>query len=76
MNESKEPRRTTIPSPPAAGCDGPLLFGLRDSAAMLSISVESVRRLIHRGELNSVKLGGRRLVSSDELRRVASGCAS
>jgi excisionase family DNA binding protein len=45
----------------------PLLYGIRETAQVLSISDRLVRRWIASGELPSVRLGGRRLVRHDDL---------
>jgi excisionase family DNA binding protein len=47
-----------------------LLHSVRDAAGILGVSTFSVRRLIDGGFIRSVNIGGRRLISSDELQRV------
>ena len=46
-----------------------------DAAAFLSVSPRHVQRLIDAGKVRSVRLGRRRLVPDDEVRRLArEGC--
>ncbi len=65
--------RTTAPTPPARPAGAP--WSLRDAAAFLSVSERHLAGLVAEGKVRSIKLGARRLVADDELRRVArEGC--
>lgn len=46
------------------------LLGLSEAARMLSVSVHTVRRLVARGEVSTVNVGARRLVSENEIERI------
>jgi excisionase family DNA binding protein len=47
------------------------LKSLREAAAVLGISIFTLRRLIDSGAIRSVKVGARRLVPVEEIERVA-----
>lgn len=53
----------------------PLVLTVRAAAAQLSVSERTMRTLLASGEVASVLLGGRRMVSSAELQRVAQSVA-
>jgi excisionase family DNA binding protein len=46
-------------------------FGLGEFAQMFGISKDSAKRAAQNGDLRTIMLGGRRLVPSDEVERVA-----
>lgn len=46
------------------------LLGLTEAARMLSVSVHTLRRLVTRGEVVTVNVGTRRLVSESEVDRI------
>lgn len=48
-----------------------LTFNVYEVAEQLGISHWTVRRAIEKGEIDSVRIGGRRLVPARELQRVA-----
>ena len=49
----------------------PLLLSIDDAASALSISKHTVIKWVKAGVIPSVKVGSRRLISSDDLRRIA-----
>lgn len=49
----------------------PLVLTVKAAAAQLSVSERTMRALLARGEVASVLVGGRRMVASAELQRVA-----
>lgn len=50
-------------------------WDLFNAAKFLGVSLRSVERLAKSGRIKTIKIGGRRMVPDDELRRVASaGC--
>lgn len=49
----------------------PDLKSLKEAANSLGISVFTLRRLVDRGAITSVTIGARRLISAEELQRVA-----
>lgn len=49
----------------------PLLVSIKDAAAMLGLSVMTIYRMFDRQELESVKIGNRRLVKTSSLRELA-----
>jgi hypothetical protein len=71
------PAQRAAPAPPTrAHVQGGELLSRLDAAAALGVSVRSLDRMIHRGDLATVRLGGpksgRVMVPATELRRVAS----
>ncbi len=44
-----------------------VLYSVRETAKLIAVSERSVYNLLERGELKSVRIGGRRLVRRDEL---------
>ena len=46
------------------------LLGLTEAARMLSVSVYTIRRLVARGNVATVNVGARRLVSESEVERI------
>jgi excisionase family DNA binding protein len=46
------------------------LVGLSEAARMLSVSIHTLRRLVSRGEVATVNVGARRLVSESEVERI------
>lgn len=46
------------------------LLGLSEAARMLSVSIYTLRRLVSRGEVATVNVGARRLVSESEVERI------
>lgn len=54
----------------------PLLYDTRTAARRLGISRASLYAVFQRGEIATIKIGGRRLVSADELTRFVSEKAS
>lgn len=61
-------RRPTI-SPGGLGPDGgPMLLSVKDAAIQLGVSRGSLYELVQRGEIRSLQLGRRRLISRDALR--------
>ena len=46
------------------------LLGLTEAARMLSVSVHTLRRLVTRGEVATVNVGTRRLISESEVERI------
>jgi excisionase family DNA binding protein len=54
---------------PSLGTEGPLLLSVKDAATQLGISHGSIYELMNRGELEYVRVGRRRLVSRDALRK-------
>lgn len=53
--------------PPPRSSDPPRLLTLAHVAAQLDLSLATVKRIVGRGELASVKIDGRRLVRADVL---------
>jgi excisionase family DNA binding protein len=51
----------------------PLAYSVEDAAKQLSVSSQSVRRLIDRGELKARRVGTRVIVSKNELERWLEG---
>ncbi|MBY0620614.1 MAG: helix-turn-helix domain-containing protein [Sphingomonas ursincola] len=49
----------------------PLLISVQEAARMLAVGRTSIYELINSGELETKKLGRRRLVTIDSIRRVA-----
>lgn len=49
-----------------------LAYGIEEAARAIGVSRGHLYELIARGEVRSVKLGDRRLIPTDELRRVLS----
>jgi excisionase family DNA binding protein len=49
----------------------PLLMSIEDSAKTLSISKHTVIKWVKTGVIPSVNVGSRRLISSDDLQRIA-----
>jgi len=47
-----------------------LSFGVAEAARALGVSAKTVSRLVAAGTLRSVRIGGRRLIPADELRRL------
>ena len=47
----------------------PLLYSKKNAAFLLSLSVRTIDYLIVRKELRAMKVGGRVMISSDELQR-------
>ena len=47
-----------------------MLFSIKDTAAALSVSPEFIRKKISDGNINSVTLGDRKMVSINELARI------
>lgn len=71
------PTPPPVPAPPTRPhVQGGELLSRADAAAALGVSVRSLDRMIHRGDLATVRLGGpksgRVMVPATELRRVAS----
>ena len=50
-----------------------LAYGVNEAAASLDLSRRSLYGLIEAGMLRTIKIGGRRLVPADELRRLCAG---
>jgi excisionase family DNA binding protein len=48
----------------------PLLISVQEAARMLSIGRTSIYQLMNSGELETMKLGRRRLITIESLRRV------
>ena len=48
----------------------PLLVTLPEAAALLRVSLRTVKTMVSDGRLSSVKVGRRRLIRYDELRRM------
>ena len=44
-----------------------LLFNRKEAASLLSVSVQSLDKLVHRGELRCVRVGKRLLIPPDSL---------
>jgi len=44
-----------------------VLYSVRDTAKLLAIADRTVYKMLERGELKGVRIGGRRLVRRDEL---------
>lgn len=44
-----------------------VLYSVRETAKLIAVSERSVYNLLERGELKSIRIGGRRLVRRDEL---------
>jgi excisionase family DNA binding protein len=59
----------TQPTSPRLGTDSPLLLSVKDAATQLGISHGSIYELMNRGELEYVRVGRRRLVGQDALRK-------
>ncbi len=51
----------------AAGHGGVALLSVREAGQSLGVSESTVWRMIRRGELSSVRRGGRRLIPADKL---------
>jgi excisionase family DNA binding protein len=51
----------------------PLAYSVEDAAKQLSVSAQSIRRLIERGELKARRAGRRVLVPKNELERWLEG---
>jgi excisionase family DNA binding protein len=51
----------------------PLAYSVEDAAKQLSVSSQSVRRLIDRGELKARRVGTRVIVPKNELERFLAG---
>jgi excisionase family DNA binding protein len=51
----------------------PLAYSLEEAAQQLSVSSQSVRRLIDRGELKARRVGTRVIVPKNELERFLAG---
>ena len=51
----------------------PLAYSVSDSAKALSVSRQSVRRLVSTGELRSLRIGSRVLIPRSELERFLAG---
>jgi excisionase family DNA binding protein len=49
----------------------PLLMSVDDAASALSISKHTVIKWVKSGVIPSVKIGSRRLISSEDLKRIA-----
>jgi excisionase family DNA binding protein len=47
-----------------------LLFGFEEAAKMLGVSLWTVRRLVLSGDIRSVNVGARKLISKDEIERI------
>lgn len=54
----------------------PLLVPVPKAARLLSVSAKKLRSLIASGKVKSVQLGGRQMVATAELKRIASGKGS
>lgn len=67
---SAHPLLNGRPSEAPARPDG-APWPMRDAAAFLSISERTLATLVADGRVRSIKVGGRRLVPDDELKRVA-----
>jgi excisionase family DNA binding protein len=68
---STRPTDPPIPTPRPAGSPWPL----PDAARFLTVSERHLYRLIDMGKVRSVRLGRRRLIPDDEVRRLArDGC--
>lgn len=53
----------------------PLTVGIEEAARALSVSASTVRRLIRRNHLLTVRIGGRVMVPTVELRRLSTPAA-
>jgi excisionase family DNA binding protein len=53
------------------GNDFKKAYGIAQFADMFSISRDSTKRAIKRGELRTITLGGRRLIPASEVERIA-----
>jgi excisionase family DNA binding protein len=51
----------------------PLAYSVEDAAKQLSVSAQSIRRLIDRGELKARRVGTRVIVPKNELERWLEG---
>ncbi len=51
----------------------PLAYSVEDAAKQLSVSSQSVRRLIDRGELKARRVGSRVIIAKNELERWLEG---
>jgi excisionase family DNA binding protein len=60
---------SSLPGTPVAPDGGPLLLSVQEAAKYLGISRALVYELVNAGEIESVQLGRRRLVSRDAIRR-------
>ncbi len=58
---------------PHADVVQPLAYSIRDTAQKLSVSPQSVRKLIERGELQPRRVGVRVLIPRAELERFLAG---
>ena len=52
---------------------GPLLYKMREAAAMLGLSFSFVKKLCREGRIKSVLIGNARRISRAEIERVARG---
>jgi excisionase family DNA binding protein len=46
-------------------------YGFKEFAALFGVSLFTVRRLVEKGEIKSINCGTRRLISSEEVTRIA-----
>jgi excisionase family DNA binding protein len=60
---------TTLETRAIAADGGPLLLSVKDAAAHLGISRGLVYELLNRGDIESLRIGQRRLVSREALNR-------
>jgi excisionase family DNA binding protein len=56
----------------AGGSTEPLAVGAAEAGRLIGVDRSTIYRLIERGEIRTCRLGGRRLIEVDELRRLLS----